>query len=640
VTITRLLVANRGEIARRVFRTARAMGIGTVAVFAPDDAGELFVQDADDSVRIDGYLRVDDIVAAAQQTGADAVHPGYGFLSENAAFAQAVIDAGLVWVGPAPEVIAAMGDKLRAKEAAAAADVPTLPSSQTPADAGSVGYPLLVKAAGGGGGKGMRIVTDPADLADAVASARREAGASFGDDRVFLERYIPRSRHIEIQILGDNDGRVVHLGERECSIQRRHQKLVEESPSPFVGPALREQMGAAAVRLAESIGYTSAGTVEFLVDDTTAEFWFLEVNTRLQVEHAVTEAVTGMDLVAAQLAIAAGDAAPLEPPRQSGHSIEVRLCAENPAAGFLPTGGTVSAFEPLDGDIRWETGVATGSVVGLGYDPMVAKVIAHAATRGECIAKLASALEGLHFGGLTTNRELLVAVLRHPAFADGRTTTDFIDRENPCRTLQPTAAERDAAAVAAALWLQGRHRAGADVLGFLPSGWRNGRLPDQRVVLTHGDDVVEVDYRSRPHTGDFLLADGRSAVVHQWCSENIDLEVDRLRRRYRITGDGGDLLVQTSRGTMTFGVVPRFVPPGAELAAGGFVAPMPGNVVAVHCRPGDAVVKGQPLVVLEAMKMEHQVTAPFDGSVAQVGVDVGDHVAAGTVLLVFEEATA
>ncbi|MCS5672387.1 MAG: acetyl-CoA carboxylase biotin carboxylase subunit, partial [Acidimicrobiales bacterium] len=382
-----ILVANRGEIARRVFRTAHSMGMRCVAVFVDADADAPFVADADEAVRLaDGYLDGEAIITAALATGVDAIHPGYGFLAENAGFAAAVEAAGLVWVGPTPDVISSMGDKLAAKEAAVAAGVPTLPSSDDPTADDEVGYPILVKAAVGGGGKGMHLVERPEDLAEAVATAQREATSSFGDDRVFLERYVARSRHIEIQILGDAHGALVHLGERECSIQRRHQKIIEESPAAVLNPARRDAMGESALQLARGIGYRSAGTVEFLVDDATGEFFFLEVNTRLQVEHPVTEEVTGIDLVREQLRVAAGE--PLGYGQDdigfSGHAVEARLYAEDPSAGFLPATGTLVAWQPADEpSVRWDTGVEEGSHVGVDFDPMLAKVVAHGPTRSE-----------------------------------------------------------------------------------------------------------------------------------------------------------------------------------------------------------------------------------------------------------------
>ncbi len=641
-----VLVANRGEIARRIFRTARSMGLRCVAVYTDADAAAPFVADADEAVRLaGGYLDGPDIVAAAQATGADAIHPGYGFLAENAAFAAAVAGAGLAWVGPPPDVIEVMGDKLAAKRAAVGASVPTLPSSDDPAADGDLGYPLLVKAAAGGGGKGMRIVDRPGDLAEAVAAARREAAGAFGDDRVFLERYIARARHIEIQILGDHHGGLVHLGERECSIQRRHQKIIEESPSSgVVDDELRAAMGDAALRLARALGYRSAGTVEFLLDDATHEFFFLEVNTRLQVEHPVTEEVTGIDLVREQLRIAAEE--PLGYGQQAitfrGHAIEARLYAEDPGAGFLPATGTLAAFAPApEPEVRWDSGVEAGSVVGLDFDPMLAKVVAHAPTRGEAAARLARALERLHLGGVTTNREFLAASLRHPAFLAGDTTTDFIDRVDPSSTLDLGDDELARAATLAALWLQADNRSRASVLSVMPSGWHNARLPAQRVTLTHGDHRLTVRYGAR-RDGRFVLGgaddpDGGSARVHRWTPTSIDAEVNGRRATARVTRDGDRLYVQAPGGTVAFDVVPRFVAPGAAAAtAGSLVAPMPGIVLDVRCAPGDMVDARQTLVVLEAMKMEHHVRAPAEGVVAEVCVAKGQHVENGAVLLILE----
>jgi propionyl-CoA carboxylase alpha chain len=615
------------------------MGMRCVAVFTDADTGAPFATEADDAVRLPGgYLDVIAIIAAARSTGADAIHPGYGFLSENAAFARAVLDAGLIWVGPSPEVIAAMGDKLAAKRAAIEAGVPTLPGGE------DAGFPVLVKAAAGGGGKGMRVVESADDLDEAIAAARREAAGAFGDDTVFLERYVRRSRHVEIQILGDAHGTLVHLGERECSIQRRHQKILEESPSPVVDDETRSAMGDAALRLAKSIGYRSAGTVEFLVDDDTREFFFLEVNTRLQVEHPVTEEVTGIDLVREQLRIADGQ--PLgwtqDDVTFDGHAIEVRLYAEDPASGFLPATGTIAAFEPAASPaVRWESGVEAGSIVGVDYDPMLAKVVAHGPTRAEAAGRLALALERLHLGGITTNRDFLAATLRHPAFLAGDTTTDFIERHDPPRRLVLDEDALRSVATAAALWLQGVNRAAAPVLGDLPSGWRNARMPAQEVVLAHGDDPVFVTYQSR-RDGSFAVGDS-TAIVHEWSADAIDVEVDGRRSRHRIShvrSAAAELLfVQTPRGTVELDVVPRFVRPGSSEATVGFVAPMPGVVLDVRCAPGDDVTAGQTLVVLEAMKMEHRMTAPADGRVAEVRVEAGQHVEHGVVLVVFGETT-
>ncbi len=634
-----LLVANRGEIARRVFRTARSMGMRCIAVYADADAQAPFVADADEAVRLStGYLDGFAVIEAALATGADAVHPGYGFLSENAGFAAAVVDAGLLWVGPSPEVIEAMGDKLAAKRMAIEAGVPTLPSTDDMSHADAVGYPILVKAAAGGGGKGMRIVMEPAQLDEAVAAARREAASGFGDDRVFLERYVAHARHIEIQILGDAHGGLLHLGERECSIQRRHQKIIEESPSPVVDAGLRAAMGSAALALAGALGYQSAGTVEFLVDDATREFFFLEVNTRLQVEHPVTEAVTGIDLVREQLRVAAGE--PLGYGQGdvswTGHAIEARLYAEDVAAGFLPATGTLAAFEPAaEPSVRWDAGVTSGSVVGLDFDPMLAKVIAHAPTRAEAAGRLALALERLHVGGVTTNRDFLAAALRHPGFAAGDTTTDFIDRAQPAAALAFDDTALRHLATAAALWLQGHNRATAPVLGAVPSGWRNARLPAERLELAIGDHTVEVTYRAQ-RDGSFRVGTDTVARVHGGSPHHIDVEIDGRRSTHQITRAGDRLHVQAPGGTVDLDVLPRFPRPDALGAAGGLVAPMPGVASDVRVAVGDEVHAGQILVVLEAMKMEHHITAPIDGTVTEVLVQAGSQVHNGEVLLVIE----
>ncbi len=665
VPITGVLVANRGEIASRVFRTARAMGMRCVAVYVDADATAPYVAEADVAVRLDdgGYLDGDALVAAAKAAGADAVHPGYGFLAEDAAFAIAVSDAGLTWIGPTPDVIASMGDKISAKVAAVAAGVPTLPSSDDPTNDEAVGYPLLVKAAAGGGGKGMHLVERPEDLADAVATAQREAAASFGDDRVFLERYVAHSRHIEIQILGDAHGNLVHLGERECSIQRRHQKVVEESPAAVLDADDRNAMGAAARQLADGIGYRSAGTVEFLVDDASGEFFFLEVNTRLQVEHAVTEEVTGIDLVREQLRIAAGE--PLGYGQNDvtfdGHAIEVRLYAEDPSAGFLPATGTLEAWEPADEPaVRWDTGVTAGSVVGVDFDPMLAKVVAHGTTRAEAAGRLALALERMHLGGVTTNRDFLAATLRHEAFLAGDTTTDFIERHTPATTMVHDGPTADRVATTAALWIQGRNRTNALVQGQAPSGWRNARLPDQAVTLARvgsEDAPTAVRYRSE-RDGTFSVSitqpDSRSdddsvrhqATIYAWSANGIDLAVDGIRTTALITavtadelaGRGEVLHVTMANTTTSLETVPRFNLPGTEAPTGGLTAPMPGKVLDVLAAAGDVVIAGQAMVVLEAMKMEHRMTAPFDGTVAEVRVTAGDQVDNGAVLMVIEPA--
>jgi len=641
VSFTTLLVANRGEIARRVIRSAHDMGIRCVAVYVDADADAPFVRDADEAVRLDtSYLDGEAVLAAAGATGAGAIHPGYGFLSENAAFAASVIDAGIAWVGPSPEAIERMGDKIAAKSLAESAGVPTLPGSEDTGAADSVGYPLLVKAAAGGGGKGMRIVESAGELEESVASARREALGGFGDDRVFLERYVKRARHVEIQILGDAHGNVVHLGERECSIQRRHQKIIEESPSPRIDDVLREAMGEAALRLALELGYRSAGTVEFLLDDATGEFFFLEVNTRLQVEHPVTEMVTGIDLVREQLRIAAGE--PLGY-RQGdiafrGAAIEARLYAEDPANDFLPATGTLAAFAPAPTpEVRWDAGVEEGSVIGTDFDPMLAKVVAYAPTRREAAGRLALALARTHLGGVTTNRDFLVATLRTPEYLAGDTTTDFIERVAPPRAHTTDAAQCERVARLAALWVQGTNRADARVLSEIPSGWRNGRLPDQKLVLDRGDTSVTVSYR-RLRDGSFRFDDGTTARIHGCSRDGIDAEVGGRRSHARITRAGDQLIVHGPDGDVTFTERPRFTLPGTEDTAGGCVAPMPGKVIELRVEKGQRVSVGDTLLVLEAMKMENPMHAMEDGVVAEVRVAQGEQVEAGALLLVVEPA--
>ncbi len=640
MTFSSVLIANRGEIARRIIRGAHAMGIRCVCVFVDADADAPYVLEADESVRLEtGYLDGEAIISAAKRCGAQAVHPGYGYLSENADFARRVEEAGLVWVGPSPQVISAMGDKLAAKQLALDAGVAVLASSERPEDADSIGYPLMIKAAAGGGGKGMRIVNDVSQLDESINAARREALSGFGDDRVFLEHYVANSRHIEVQILGDHFGNLVHLGERECSIQRRHQKLIEESPSPVVDSTMREAMGHAALTLARAIGYESAGTVEFLVDDDSRDFYFLEVNTRLQVEHPVTEEVTGIDLVREQFRIAAG--APLGYVQSdisfSGWAIEARLCAEDPAAGFLPATGTIAAFDMAPSPfVRLESGVGAGSVIGVAFDPMLAKVIAYAPTRSEAAAKLALALEGMHLGGVVTNRDFLAATLRHQHFLAGATTTAFIDHSNPARTLVLSVEEFDFVTAAAALWLQGENRARATVLGNLPSGWRNARLPHQSVELRHNGERHEVRYRAR-RDGSFLVGSDNVAIVHRWSGREIDLEVNGARAVVRITRLNDVLLVQSRRGTVTFALTPRFAPPESDPVLGGLNAPMPGVIIDVRVAPGQTVSAGETLMVMEAMKMEHVISAPGDGVVVEVFVSAGEQVENGATLLSVEQ---
>jgi propionyl-CoA carboxylase alpha chain len=650
----RLLIANRGEIARRIMRTARQMGLRTVAVFAASDAGAPFVREADEAVALAGitaaetYLDVPQLLAAAKRTGADAVHPGYGFLSENPEFAAAVTTAGLTWVGPAAETIAAMGDKLRAKRLMAAAGVPVLPalpveglSSRDLVDrVDALGYPVLVKAAAGGGGRGMRVVADRAMLDGAIASAAREATSAFGDGRLFIERYVGSPRHVEVQILGDHDGHVLHCFERECSIQRRHQKIVEETPSPALSDALRSRITAVAVAAARAIGYVSAGTVEFIVD-AESRFYFLEVNTRLQVEHAVTEAITGLDLVREQLRVAGGECLDRTQAEvvARGHAIEVRLYAEDAANDFLPASGRVLRWEePAGMAVRVDAGVTTGTDVPAHFDPLLAKLIAHAPTRSEAAARLARALELLRVHGITTNREFLVSVLRHPAFLAGDTTTDFIARHRPLSRRVPSDTEQRLAALATALFDRARRTTARRVLPTIPSGYRNNPTTPQRVRYRAGEREHEVSYRQE-RSGVFAYdIDGTrgTAAVSGLCGDRIALEVDGVRTELAVMADGVRRFVQTPSGEIQFVEIDRFPRPERTPIPGAHVAPTPGRVVDVSVAAGDTVTAGQRLVVLEAMKMEHQIVAASSGRVVEVRVVVGAQVQANDLLVVLD----
>ncbi|RVW01106.1 acetyl/propionyl/methylcrotonyl-CoA carboxylase subunit alpha [Rhodococcus xishaensis] len=650
--ITSVLVANRGEIARRVFATCRRSGVGTVAVFSDPDADSPHIADADAAVRLPGavpadtYLRADAIIAAAKASGADSIHPGYGFLSENADFAQAVQAAGLTWIGPPAKAIELMGSKVESKRIMAEAGVPVLaeldPDAVTEAD-----LPVLVKASAGGGGRGMRVVRDLSKLSHEIDAARREAQSAFGDPTVFCERYLETGRHIEVQVMADQHGTVWAVGERECSIQRRHQKVVEEAPSPLVErlPAMRAKLFEAARLAAGAIEYQGAGTVEFLADEQ-GDFFFLEMNTRLQVEHPVTECTTGLDLVELQLQIAGGAELPAEPPAFRGHSIEVRLYAEDPAHGWRPQSGTVerieipgnvAEFEILDRTgVRLDSGVEDGSVVSVFYDPMLAKVISYAPTRAQAAQVLASALTRTRLHGLQTNRDLLVNVLRHPAFLAGDTDTAFFDTHGLdvlSRPLADATAE-SLSALAAALADAAANRAVAPVVGGLPSGWRN--LPSQpqikRYSGIHGDhDIRYLLTRSGMRAEDFedvsLISSAPDRVV---------LDLAGVRRQFDVSNYGDVVCIDSPLGPVTLTAVPRFVDPATSVAEGSLLAPMPGAVIRLGAAQGDLVEVGQPILWLEAMKMEHTVKAPTSGVLAELPVVVGQQVDVGSVLAVVE----
>ena len=660
-SISRLLIANRGEIAARIMRTAKAMDISCVVVYSDADTDAPFVRLADEAVRLPGsaptetYLRSERIIDAARLTDADAIHPGYGFLAEDAKFARACADAGLIFVGPSAHAIETMGAKIPAKRAMAAAGVPVLPhieigceaeAAATPPTAlanRDVGFPVLVKAAFGGGGRGMRLVREAAELGSAVAAAQREAASSFGDGTVFAERYVERARHVEVQIVGDAFGKVVELGERDCSVQRRYQKLIEESPSPIVDPLLRERLGDAAVAAGRAVDYVGAGTVEFVVD-RNGQFFFLEMNTRLQVEHPVTELVTGLDLVWLQLQVAEGRPLPPEVDgvQVRGHAIEARLYAEDVAAGFLPATGVLHGFSvPESPGVRVDSGVAVGSRVSSHYDSLLAKVIAHASSREEACRLLARALSDTYIHGVATNRDLLVALLRSPDYRTGDVDVDYLGRHDPVELMRSARApdvDRIHALVAA-LADQAERRQHARVPAAAPSGWRNVSSEPQWTTYSAGGAAYHVGYR-------FTRAGLEAATVNQEsfgdvemihvASDVVDLAVDGVRRTFRIGRGGGSTQVHSSLGATTFVELPRFAEPEVLSVPGSLVAPMPGTVVRVDVRPGDAVQLGAPVVVLEAMKMQHTVVAPADGTVTGVGVAAGQTVDAGAVLAVVE----
>ncbi len=645
-TISSVLVANRGEIACRVFRTCAHLGITTVAVYSDADTGALHARSADAAVRLPGtapadtYLRGDLVVKAALASGADAVHPGYGFLSENAAFARAVLDAGLVWIGPPPEAIDAMASKTRAKELMAASGVPLL-APVAPGKATEADLPLLLKAAAGGGGRGMRVVRDLAALPGELTAATAEARAAFGDGEVFAEPYVERGRHVEVQVMADAHGTVWALGTRDCSLQRRHQKVLEEAPAPGLDDALRTTLHDAAVAAAKAVDYRGAGTVEFLLS-AEGRPYFLEMNTRLQVEHPVTEAVYGFDLVALQLRVAEGEALPPEPPTPSGHAVEARLYAEDPARDWQPQTGLLHSLGVTRAPgLRLDSGYADGDVVGVHYDPMLAKVIAHAPSRTEAVRKLAHALERARIHGPVTNRELLVRSLRHPDFAAGRLDTGFYDRHLDALTAPSADSTEGAlAALAAALAdAAARRNTGTTTTARL-GGWRN--LPSQpqtRTYRTEPDGTEhEIRYRA---TRDGFTAEGIAGVrVNDVRTDHVTLEIDGVLRHFRVAAHpGGRTYVDTSTGgAHTLTTLPRFPDPTTSTAPGSLLAPMPGTVVRVAegLAEGTHVTAGQPLLWLEAMKMEHRITAPASGTLTALHAVPGHQVEVGALLAVVQ----
>ncbi|WTL69311.1 ATP-grasp domain-containing protein [Streptosporangium sp. NBC_01495] len=660
-----VLVANRGEIALRITRTLRRLGIRSVAVHSDADAGARHVREADVAVRLaGGYLDADGILAAAAATGAQAVHPGYGFLAENAAFARRCAAAGLVFVGPPPEAVEAMGDKIRAKATVSAAGVPVVPGGAEPDDdlaeaAGRVGFPALIKPSAGGGGKGMVLVRSAAELPEALASARRTAAAAFGDATLLIERFVENPRHIEIQVMADAHGGVIHLGERECSLQRRHQKIVEEAPSPLLDAATRAAMGAAAVEAARSVGYTGAGTVEFIVQGATGDYYFMEMNTRLQVEHPVTELVTGLDLVELQLRVAAGEPLPLtqDEVRLDGHAVEARVYAEDPSRGFLPTGGRVLALREPPG-VRVDSGLMAGGLVGSDYDPMLSKVIAWGPDRAAALRRLDSALAATAVLGVPTNIAFLRALIGHPAVVAGDLDTGLVERH--LDELVPGEGVPADVLAAAALVLHHEHvPAGAPADPWdVPDGWRLGEAAWTVYRLETRDGVCELRVRGLPASGAEIQLPGAETVRARLTDEgggndggdrndggggggggaDLLVTLGGTARRYAVARDGDT--VWLGRDGDAWALTRRHLgDPGDRAGAGGpgdglVRSPMPGTVLVVKAGQGERVTEGQPLLIVEAMKMEHTVTAPIGGVVAELRVRAGQAVAMDAVLAV------
>ncbi|WP_420453419.1 biotin carboxylase N-terminal domain-containing protein [Ilumatobacter sp.] len=693
--ITRLLIANRGEIAVRIARTAHRLGISTVGVYSEPDADAMHVDAVDLAVALGGstpaesYLRAERIVEIAREQGCDAVHPGYGFLAENADVARMVADAGLIWVGPTADQIRSLGDKVAAKKLAIESGVPTAPLFEIAGGGGGDGevripdgvpMPALVKAAAGGGGRGMRVVRGADELAEAVAAGSREARSSFGDGTVFVEPYIERARHVEVQVVGDAHGNVIHLGERECSIQRRNQKIVEESPSAGITPETRAALCDGAVALARAVGYQGAGTVEFLVDEagSVGSINFLEVNTRLQVEHPVTEAVTGVDLVELQLRVAAGEALPItqDDVTFDGHAIEVRVVAEDPAAGWLPSTGTITAFDLAGGDgasggrdapaaaelVRIDTGFRDGAAVSADYDSMLAKVIAHAPTRAGAAARLRRALRRSQIVGVTTNLDALVSILGEADFLAAATPTAYLDEHPDVVAASGPEGDDRVALLLAAVFATERERRAADrVTGFAPSGWRNLRTRGQRQRWSRrGAEASEqVEYTvcgdaaavllgawPEPDADGAMPADERRRVAVRLLAvgeDRLAIELDGVRRVVDVDHEShphGEWVVRTrsAAGSVVWQLEPRFVDHDAVSAGGGPVCPLPGTVIAVHVEAGRRVSEGEVLMVVEAMKMEHKITASTASIVSEVLFAVGDRVDQGDLLVALEAA--
>ncbi len=646
---SRLLIANRGEIVRRISRTARRLGWTTIAVYSDADAGALHVRDADEAYRLgpapasESYLHQERIVELARRVGADAVHPGYGFLSENADFAERCVQAGLLFVGPPASAMRAMGSKSAAKAAMAAAGVPVAPGyhgsdqslERLKAEAGRIGFPLIIKASAGGGGKGMQVVRSAGEVGAAVASAKRLALTAFGDDRLLLERYFPKARHVEVQVFADAHGTAVALFDRDCSVQRRHQKIIEEAPAPGLEPAVRAAMAQAAVTVARTVGYVSAGTVEFLLDEEQ-RFYFMEMNTRLQVEHPVTEEITGLDLVEWQLRVARGEPLPQPPAAPRGAALEARLYAEDPAHGYLPSAGRIEhlRWPEAGAGVRLDVGVAAGDEVPPYYDPMLGKLIAWAETRGEAIARLHRALSTLEIAGITTNRALLASVLADPVFAAGAVYTDFLELRRDALVFGEPAAEYTDLLLAA-LWHATRHMS-AGALWSDTRGWRLGA--PARSAWRFGAQTVSLEQRGNGFSGS--VGEVEHTLEHMARTpEALAVEIDGRRVRARVVDLGGTLhLFRDARHVALRAAQTEDTLQASTLHEGGsLLTPLPGTVVALHVEAGQSVAAGAALVTVEAMKMEHTLKAPHAGTVTRLPYAVGDRVAAGAILVELSE---
>lgn len=655
-TFTKILIANRGEIALRVMRTCKQMGIATVAVYSDPDSDAPFVAMADEAIALGGstaaesYLLQDKIIEAAQQTGVQAIHPGYGFLSENAGFAKKCADAGIVFIGPKPEAIDALGDKKRAKELVSKHNVPVIPgyngadqSTEALTKAAlEVGFPILLKASAGGGGKGMRIVNSEKTLTQDIEAAKREAKASFSDDTLLIEKYFGSAKHIEVQVLGDEHGGLLHFFERECSVQRRYQKVIEESPSPSLDDELRAKILEAGLNAARSINYSNAGTVEFILADN-GEFYFLEVNTRLQVEHPVTEMVTGVDLVRLQIEVAEGKPLSLKQTDLTctGNAIECRLYAEDPDNNYLPVTGKVHAFEPYESEnVRFDSGVISGSEISPFYDPMIAKVIAYAPNRNEAARKLRTALMNTVFAGPVNNRAFLCRLLEHPQFLSGDFDTRFLEYHPEIAENVPLSdVERNESLIVACIFGWDQRDKARTTLKHMPSAWRSNPYQAQQIAFMFKDEEFKISYRPKRSKLEVAIADNCfTTELNKVSGSSYTITINRTRKTYLVHQADQDIFVSHgSLGTVKMSEQPRFPEPEDAALSGGYAAPMPGQIVKVCVKPGDEVKQGDALVVINSMKMENTIEAFEDGTVEEVYVEAEGFVEADTLMLKMKE---